>query len=76
MTPVLYLSPPSPSLPHSSSSPESTRYPLSESNRPQNVTQSWSLLQPRLKCHGRFSCLFSDNRRKEDNMEIFGRLRK
>ncbi|PON91370.1 hypothetical protein TorRG33x02_129330 [Trema orientale] len=74
MTTVLYLSPPSLSLPHSSSSPESTRYPLNESTRPQNVTESWNLLQRRLKCHGRFSCLFSDNRREEDNMEIFERL--
>ncbi|GMN36477.1 hypothetical protein TIFTF001_006066 [Ficus carica] len=59
---VLNLSPPTPNLSHSS---ELTRHPLSESTHVQSTNQSWTALRRKLRCQGRFSCLFSDNRREE-----------
>lgn len=32
--------------------------------RPRNPTHNWALLLSNLKCNGRFSCLFSNNRRE------------
>ncbi|KAL5583293.1 hypothetical protein UlMin_015735 [Ulmus minor] len=69
MAPVLYLNAPTPSptFSHSSSTlPESTRHSLCATARRENGSQNWTTLQRKLKCHGRFSCLFSDNRRQEE----------
>ncbi|XP_008440068.1 uncharacterized protein LOC103484656 isoform X1 [Cucumis melo] len=34
--------------------------------RPRNPTHNWALLLSNLKCNGRFSCLFSNNRREQE----------
>ncbi|BFG27367.1 hypothetical protein CerSpe_136410 [Prunus speciosa] len=61
MTLVLNLIPPSQILLHSSSS-----RPLpTTSSRQNETTQDWTSLLFKLKCRGRFSCLFSDNRKEE-----------
>ncbi|KAL6990676.1 hypothetical protein U1Q18_008795 [Sarracenia purpurea var. burkii] len=44
-------------------SPSSTRPDLT--TRRQNPHQSWISLRHNLKCNGRFTCLFSDNRKEE-----------
>lgn len=65
MLQVLNLRPPTPilALPISiSDDPTCSALPLL---RPRNATRNWALLQSNLKCNGRFSCLFSDNRREE-----------
>ncbi|KAM6585615.1 hypothetical protein CsatB_012617 [Cannabis sativa] len=67
MAPVLYLSPPTltPTLSYSSS--HLNRYLLTHTTcPPRNVAHGWTILQRNLKCHGRFSCLFSDNRREDE----------
>ncbi|KAG8385818.1 hypothetical protein BUALT_Bualt03G0084800 [Buddleja alternifolia] len=53
--------------------PIKTRTPRHQlsSTRPQltassSSTHTWASLSHSLKCHGRFSCLFSDNRRQEE----------
>ncbi|KAJ4704032.1 Sulfate adenylyltransferase subunit 2 [Melia azedarach] len=50
-----------------STRPESHRFQLSNATRYQNgsQTQSWTSLLLHLKCNGKFSCLFSNNRREE-----------
>lgn len=49
------------------SSPSPTSFQSSSSNRPLPTLSrqdEWTCLLHKLKCHGRFSCLFSDNRRE------------
>ncbi|KHG15364.1 Glutamate--tRNA ligase 2 [Gossypium arboreum] len=45
--------------------PESSGFLSINASRTQHVGRNWSSLVLRLKCNGRFSCLFSDNRREE-----------
>ncbi|XVE87684.1 hypothetical protein DITRI_Ditri19aG0007400 [Diplodiscus trichospermus] len=45
--------------------PESSAFQSLNAARNQNVAQNWNFLLQNLKCKGRFSCLFSDNRREE-----------
>lgn len=60
MTLVVNLIPPSQILLHSSSS-----RPLpTTSSRQNETTQDWTSLLFKIKCRGRFSCLFSDNRKE------------
>ncbi|KAA8515594.1 hypothetical protein F0562_018795 [Nyssa sinensis] len=44
---------------------ELSRVRLSSTTRHHGVEHSWSSLQRNLKCNGKFSCLFSDNRKQE-----------
>nr|GMD11344.1 uncharacterized protein LOC109165023 [Ipomoea batatas] len=44
---------------------EFTRYHLPTSTQSLEVNHSWTNLTHNLKCRGRFSCLFSDNRKEE-----------
>ncbi|MBA0627561.1 hypothetical protein Godav_005060 [Gossypium davidsonii] len=44
--------------------PESSGFLSINASRTQHVGRNWSSLVLRLKCNGRFSCLFSDNRRE------------
>ncbi|KAF5728869.1 Sulfate adenylyltransferase subunit 2 [Tripterygium wilfordii] len=44
---------------------ESNGLRLSYATRNKNDNQQWTSLQRKLNCNGRFSCLFSDNRREE-----------
>ncbi|XVF26170.1 hypothetical protein REPUB_Repub13aG0276300 [Reevesia pubescens] len=48
-----------------STRPESTVFQSLTAARSQNVAQNWSSLLQNLKCNGRFSCLFPDNRKEE-----------
>ncbi|XWS18130.1 hypothetical protein CRYUN_Cryun32bG0015500 [Craigia yunnanensis] len=48
-----------------STQPESPPFQSLNAVRNQNVARNWSSLLQNLKCNGRFSCLFSDNRREE-----------
>ncbi|WRX26171.1 hypothetical protein QQP08_018658 [Theobroma cacao] len=48
-----------------STRPESPGFRSLNAARSQNVARNWSSLLQNLKCNGRFSCLFSDNRREE-----------
>ncbi|KAH7545301.1 hypothetical protein FEM48_Zijuj01G0079100 [Ziziphus jujuba var. spinosa] len=67
MAPVLNLSPPPLTFSHlPRTRPELTRSSLCATTRRQNVSQDWNSLLLKLKCRGRFSCLFSDNRRQEE----------
>ncbi|KAB1200344.1 hypothetical protein CJ030_MR0G007604 [Morella rubra] len=61
MAQFLNLRAPSPTV-SKSSSPRS-RY--ASSTRPESANRSWSSLQKKLICNGRFSCIFSDNRKEE-----------
>ncbi|KAB2026884.1 hypothetical protein ES319_D06G251700v1 [Gossypium barbadense] len=45
--------------------PESSGLLSINASRTQHVGRNWSSLVLRLKCNGRFCCLFSDNRREE-----------
>lgn len=47
-----------------STRPESSRSLYTSSTLHDNVNQTWSSLQQKLTCNGRFSCLFSDNRKE------------
>ncbi|CAN6683040.1 unnamed protein product [Malus baccata var. baccata] len=49
----------------SSSSSSSTRPLPTVISRPNEATQDWNSLLFKLKCRGRFSCLFSDNRKQD-----------
>ncbi|XP_068324251.1 uncharacterized protein [Pyrus communis] len=60
---VLNLIPPSQTLFQSSSS--STRPLPTFVSRPNEATQDWNSLLFKLKCRGRFSCLFSDNSKQD-----------
>ncbi|GMJ14130.1 hypothetical protein like AT5G20130 [Hibiscus trionum] len=54
------------SSPSLSTRPESPAFlSLNSATRSQHVARNWSSLLLHLKCNGRFSCLFSDNRGKE-----------
>ncbi|CAK9182240.1 unnamed protein product [Ilex paraguariensis] len=64
MAQVLNLRPPTPSLRRSSSTlPNSSLRTLFSSTAHRH---SWTSLQHKIKCRGRFSCLFSDNRKQEE----------
>ncbi|XP_050288338.1 uncharacterized protein LOC126726956 [Quercus robur] len=66
MAQVLNLSAPNPTLwKLPSTRPESSRSQYTSSTLHDNVNQTWSSLQQKLTCNGRFSCLFSDNRKEE-----------
>ncbi|KAM1154799.1 hypothetical protein ACFX19_037742 [Malus domestica] len=66
---VLNLIPPSQAqtllLQSLSSSSSSTRPLPTVISRPNEATQDWNSLLFKLKCRGRFSCLFSDNRKQD-----------
>ncbi|XWS12918.1 hypothetical protein CRYUN_Cryun37aG0131500 [Craigia yunnanensis] len=62
MAQVLTLNPFASSL---STRPESPGFQSLNAARYQNVARNWSSLLQNLKCNGRFSCLFSDNRKEE-----------
>nr|GMD04921.1 uncharacterized protein LOC109165023 [Ipomoea batatas] len=49
----------------SSARSEFTRYHLPTPTQSSEVNHSWTNLTHNLKCRGRFSCLFSDNRKEE-----------
>nr|GMD10138.1 uncharacterized protein LOC109165023 [Ipomoea batatas] len=49
----------------SSARSEFTRYHLPTLTQSSEVNHSWTNLTHNLKCRGRFSCLFSDNRKEE-----------
>ncbi|XWS12917.1 hypothetical protein CRYUN_Cryun37aG0131500 [Craigia yunnanensis] len=61
MAQVLTLNPFASSL---STRPESPGFQSLNAARYQNVARNWSSLLQNLKCNGRFSCLFSDNRKE------------
>ncbi|XP_021294779.1 uncharacterized protein LOC110424517 [Herrania umbratica] len=44
---------------------ESPGFRSLNAGRSQNVARNWTSLLQNLRCNGRFSCLFSDNRREE-----------
>lgn len=72
MAQVLNLSAPNRTV--SKSSPtcsESSRSRYASLTRHENVNQTWSSLQQKLNCNGRFSCLFADNRREVLKFCIF-----
>ncbi|XP_038881277.1 uncharacterized protein LOC120072833 [Benincasa hispida] len=65
MLQVLNLRPPTPILALSTSISGDLTCSALLLLRPRNATHNWALLQSNLKCNGRFSCLFPDNRREE-----------
>nr|GMD06982.1 uncharacterized protein LOC109165023 [Ipomoea batatas] len=59
-----------------SSSPRSefTRYHLPTSTQSSEVNHSWTNLTHNLKCRGRFSCLFSDNRKEDIHFDVISSI--
>lgn len=69
------ISAPNPTVWKSSSthSSVSSRSLYTSSTRHESVNQTWSSLQQKLTCNGRFSCLFSDNRKEEQARKALDR---
>ncbi|OVA09242.1 hypothetical protein BVC80_1785g23 [Macleaya cordata] len=66
MAQVINLRPPLPTLHRSSkASLSSSQFRFSTSFH-QNQNPNWLALQQKLNCRGKYSCLFSDNRREEE----------
>ncbi|XP_027086113.2 uncharacterized protein [Coffea arabica] len=69
MAQVLSPRPPLPTVHYRKSSPprkNSARNQLTSCNNSARVNPTWASLQHSLQCNGRFSCLFSNNRKQEE----------